>query len=542
MTVSVTATNTQLEGTISLTKNFVGEVTSASFYLKDNSGNYYDQSGNIVAKGSAKVDVDTNGEVVSWVGLPLDTPFTIEEDPISGYSSSFSPEPTYTITESTPDLTVSVTATNTQLEGNIEVKKTCAHDTGSMFSFTVTGPYSYSKSFELKDGQSWTSADIPIGNYTVKENDTGYLATVKVDGTTVVNSRPTPVSVDVTISTNGSKVVVEFDNDPKGTITLTKSGLDDILSGDYAGFTLYYTNGVAFGGEQRLTGNGTVTWSGVPYGTGYYIRETHTPVGYNPIADITGIDITYHGQLVEYSRTNTKIPDLGSIALTKTGLDSTDVAGFTLYNSSGAAVVGERRITGNDTVTWSNLPFDTYRIVETTVPSGYTKMADITGIVVGSAQQNYSFSRTNSRTRVILGSITLAKSGLDSTDVAGFTLYNSSGATVGGEIRITGNNTVTWSNLPFDTYRIVETTVPSGYTKMDDITGIVVGSAQQNYSFSRTNSKTPPPPGIEVLGISELPFTGMNPLIPLSGMLLVVSGIVLIIISVLRRKKRNLKA
>ncbi len=168
-------------------------------------------------------------------------------------------------------------------------------------------------------------------------------------------------------------------------------------------------------------------------------------------------------------------------------------------------------------------------------------MADITGIVVGAAQQNYSFSRVNTKIPV-LGSITLNKSGLDSTDVAGFTLYNSSGAAVTGEKTITGNGSVSWTNLPNDTYRIEETTVPAGYTKMADIAGIVVGAAQKNYSFDRTNTNTPPPPPtIEVLGISELPFTGMNLFIPIAGLFSIVSGMVLVILSLFRRKKRNLE-
>jgi len=107
------------------------------------------------------------------------------------------------------------------------------------------------------------------------------------------------------------------------------------------------------------------------------------------------------------------------------------------------------------------------------------------------------------------------------------------------EKKITGNGTVSWDNIPFDTYKIVETTVPGGYNKMSDITGIVVGSSQRNYTFSRTNSKTPPGGGIEVLGIQELPFTGMHPAIPISGISLILGGLAMFIASLKKKFRRK---
>jgi len=39
------------------------------------------------------------------------------------------------------------------------------------------------------------------------------------------------------------------------------------------------------------------------------------------------------------------------------------------------------------------------------------------------------------------------------------------------------------------------------------------------------------------LGIQELPFTGLNPFIPISGILIIIAGVVLIAISISRKKK-----
>jgi len=164
--------------------------------------------------------------------------------------------------------------------------------------------------------------------------------------------------------------------------------------------------------------------------------------------------------------------------------------------------------------------------------------------VVGAAQQSYSFNRVN--TEIVLGSITLNKTGLDATDTAGFTLYNSSGAAVGGEKRVIGNGSVSWTNLPWDTYKIVETTTPAGYTPIADITGIVVGADKQIYSFDRVNTKkttttiTTTPGVIQVLGIQELPFTGMNPIIPISGILSIFAGVILLVIPVSKRRRKEI--
>ena len=55
--------------------------------------------------------------------------------------------------------------------------------------------------------------------------------------------------------------------------------------------------------------------------------------------------------------------------------------------------------------------------------------------------------------------------------------------------------------------------------------------------------ETPPTPTIgvagiiEVAGITELPFTGMNPIIPLSGISIMVIGAALLMVSLIRRKR-----
>jgi len=456
-----------------------------------------------------------------------------------------------------------VTFTNTRRICQVEVVKTIDGEgagegsfdftfTGNPPSFTLNSDYGFTKILDVECGIEYTLTESGLldcysFNYISTQN-----ITVIEEGDKYIKFSVTCGDIDMDQVASLSVIQPEpdgqitFDNCRKpGQINLHKT---DATSGaDLAGavFRLFLSDGVTqakdFEGDDLVPdavtdGNGLASFSNLAWGD-YIVREINPPTGYMPMEASVKIDC---GNLVvnlERQIADPRKP--GEITLNKSGLGSTSVAGFTLYDSNGVAVGGEQKITGNGTVSWDDLKWDTYKIVETTVPSGYNKMADITGIVIDSrneGQQNYTFDRTNSRRVSTRGSITLNKSGLGSADTAGFTLYDSSGAAVEGEKRITGNGTVRWDNLPFDTYKIVETTVPGGYNRMSDITGIVVGTAQRNYTFDRTNSKTPPGGGIEVLGITELPFTGMHPAIPISGISSILIGGFMVVASFIRKK------
>jgi hypothetical protein len=73
---------------------------------------------------------------------------------------------------------------------------------------------------------------------------------------------------------------------------------------------------------------------------------------------------------------------------------------------------------------------------------------------------------------------------------------------------------------------------------MDDITGIVVESGNLRHTFDRTNTKTPPGE-LEVLGIQELPFTGMHPAIPISGITMILGGAAMFIASIRKKFRRK---
>ncbi|MDD3629249.1 MAG: hypothetical protein PHN81_05700, partial [Actinomycetota bacterium] len=60
-------------------------------------------------------------------------------------------------------------------------------------------------------------------------------------------------------------------------------------------------------------------------------------------------------------------------------------------------------------------------------------------------------------------------------------------------------------------------------------------------SFDRTNTKVLAAAMIQVLGIQELPFTGLNPAIPVSGIFIIIAGLAMVILSLKRNKYNDLE-
>jgi len=346
------------------------------------------------------------------------------------------------------------------------------------------------------------------------------------------------------------KYDVSFEKIFEGTPS-SSAEFDIYAKGDVGGTSL---------GHDSLSGDGTVDFTNLPPGD-YVIVETTTPPGYTTMSNIS-ITIAQDGTVsgLPTSPVENTLEKDGSITVCKFDAATGDpLLGSTFQlqmyvcptNQIGNAFAVEsaaivscdwinvgREVTLDKTncYTWYELLFGDYRVVEVSAPAGYLTVGPIEVTIDRENPVGYvEFYDPRIPSR---GSITLNKSGLDSTDVAGFTLYDSSNNPVGSEKTVTGNGTVQWTGLPKDTYKIVETTVPSGYSKMADITGIVVESGNLRYSFDRTNTKTPPGE-LEVLGIQELPFTGMHPAIPISGITMILGGAAMFIASLKKRFRRK---
>lgn len=152
-----------------------------------------------------------------------------------------------------------------------------------------------------------------------------------------------------------------------------------------------------------------------------------------------------------------------------------------------------------------------------------------------------------------------------------FGIYTTSDAS-GNPIEtvVTGNDGyASTSGLVWGTYYIKEISSVPGFVKSDTIYTVVINESGTSVTgsddsegilpFSVINNSTPPdepddpeepdepdepgePDGpdtsVQVLGIQELPFTGINPAVPISGLVTILSGASMIALSLVRRKRK----
>lgn len=464
-TITFYVENTPIINSITLNKTYGGPTTTAYFYLKSGS-TYYNQSGIPVSKDDAKVTLVGEGTIV-WYNLPVWKTYVIEEEPIPGYTSSINP---------------------------VSVYLRCGvHKTFNVVNTLITG-----------------------------------------------------------------------------SIKLTKSGLAEDIT---AGFTLYDSGGHSLG-YKEITGvasgepNPYATWGNVPYGSGYYIEETKVPSGYNKMANITGISITSQGQVVSVSGENTII--IGSITVTKK--DATDgslLAGstFSLLKADGVTPatdaygnpIPNQVSDANGKAYFTNLVFGTYVVKEIGAPTGYGFADPVNVEIGGDSGADVAIEIRDPR---IPGSVTIKK--INSSTGAtmsgiGFTIYyKSSGNPVYPEAFTNDSGLVTFTGLSWDTYTIVETTPPSGYTPASpvDVT-ITKDNALAGVYITLSNTPVPPPPlpsppttpptiavagittGGGIIEVAGLAFTGVDIRYYIGGFVLILAGLVLSVIFMRKSQKRK---
>ena len=320
-------------------------------------------------------------------------------------------------------------------------------------------------------------------------------------------------------------------------------------------------------GHDSLGDDGTVNFTNLPPGN-YVIVETFTPPGYTTMGYIL-ITIAQDGSTsglpesaVENNREEEERYDI-SFGKVFAGLDEGEEipggAQFTIFDSSGTTPLSNPDILGanpvtithsDETVTFSGVVPGTYIIKETLTPPGYATMANITVTLGedGSISGLPEVVRNDPKTSE--GEITVIKKDEKGNllDGVGFTLYyKDSGNPVMPE-RFTSGGMVTFDGLAFGTYILKETTPPAGYDTSDPVEiTIDASNVEAGVTITRIDTKTPPgktpPPsegGVQVLGIQELPFTGMNPAIPISGIsTILAAGLMAMLLSIRRSFKRK---
>jgi uncharacterized surface anchored protein len=400
---------------------------------------------------------------------------------------------------------------------------------------------------------STTFAGLAPGSYTVTE-------TLKSGWTNT-----TATSQNVTIS-SGESETVYFGNFENVTITVEKNivapdGTTDVNDPN-TGFevTLYDASGAIIGSQPISEGTNAVFGNLGP-GT-YTLVETSIPgdpdvytlVGYSRDDgdEAPGAQITVSsGTPVMVIVTNRQHP--GKIIVNKVdsaGNPIPNTAGFTLFTEDGAKVVKPEELVGVDgKCTFDNLDWATYIVRETKTPPGYNGAADQT-VTIDASNTEETIEVTFVNTPIIPSRGTIEIQKVPAVSGVGFTLFDATGTKVVVAEKLTGTDgKVKFSDLEYGTYIVRETKGISGYsTAPDQKVTIDSSNVTTVISLTFTNTlitggSTPTvTPTVAVAGVIEvagLAFTGVDPIIPVFGLGIFIVGLILVMLSLRRRKPLN---
>lgn len=202
----------------------------------------------------------------------------------------------------------------------------------------------------------------------------------------------------------------------------------------------------------------------------------------------------------------------------------------------------------NGLASFENLWWGTYLVREVDPPTGYEPKEAVVTVGPGSLEVTLEGEIADPRKPGKIGILKLDEDG-DPMTGAGFTLYNSAGTVVvRAEEMVDAAGKVAFENLDWGSYLIVETTVPDDYEKADDV-AVTIDAENAGKTVNVTVTNDPEDTtttvtvaglteGIQVLGITELPFTGMHPAIPISGISSILIGAGLFMASLKKRFRK----
>lgn len=415
----------------------------------------------------------------------------IENEPVES-STEFSIQKYGAGNSILPGAEFSVYSAATMNTASLINKKTT--DSNGKLTFNVSYSESHNTVYYVKETKTPDGYKLPDANLY-------YEVTIGTNGSVIsVTEKPSGTALTVNAST-----FAVTNEAAKGSLKIKKVDKDNesvLLSG--ATFTLYSDNLCTDDIATVTTGaDGIAAFTDLEIGTTYYYREVAAPTGYLLDDTVYSIKI-YDDSLISadgfihqdviVSVTVKDEQEKGSIKVVKTdnGSPAKALAGaeFTLYEASNLTTPFTEPGTTNPYVVvtdengvalFENLPFGRYVVMETGVPTGYQISAVGNSInVTVDSQEPEVVSVVND---VIRFSLKIVKTDdtAEANPLSGayFVVHNSSHVVVAsGE---TGNDgTITFDDLPYDTYTVTETRGVTGYVRDNtpqtvDVTEIVAG-------------------------------------------------------------------
>ncbi|MGX7264903.1 SpaA isopeptide-forming pilin-related protein [Enterococcus crotali] len=234
-----------------------------------------------------------------------------------------------------------------------------------------------------------------------------------------------------------------------------------------AEFEVRNANGVVVG---RITtdANGVATLGNLPFGT-YQLIETKAPEGYelDTTPRYVTVSKTDPNGKVSITVLNKEKVATGSLEVIKedeSGKQRLAGAEFEVRDANGK-VVGNITTDENGMATLKDLPRGTYQLIETKAPEGYELDATPKTVVISKDDPNGVVSITiTNKLEKTTGDLEVVKKDEAGTLLAGaeFDVYNSNDQLV-GKITTDANGIGQLTDLPYGTYKLIETKAPEGY-------------------------------------------------------------------------------
>lgn len=475
--------NTQITGDIEVTKtNVDGE------FIKATSFTLYKVKDAILGDAIQTQSTDASGKLL-FKDIPYGDYRIIETTAAEGYTLGTA---AVDISIRTEGKIETASFTNEKIKGNLVITKTDEKEKplpGAEFELYSDKSYEDGLRIPLSKGVTDENGilrfnDIVYGTYQLAETKSpeGYLLnsdartiTIKEDGITLEESY-----INLRI---------------RGSIEITKLSDEGakLQGAEFSLFKVMADETLSFVEVKTTDDEGLAKFENLEYGN-YAVKETKSPVGYNLNQETKMFEIREQGKILTASLTNIMIR--GNLKVTKTSIEGNLLEGaeFTLYGKADEKLLHPLAVetTNNEGFAiFEKVTYGDYWLVETKAPEGYLLDGSIKEINVREEAVTLEESFTNER---ILGNIEILKNSEDETKLKDteFTLYQifEQEKLVKVESKITDENgRILFENLPYGSYRVIETKAAEGYTLGEAATDVKITDHGKTITYTFTNQK-----------------------------------------------------
>ena len=259
-------------------------------------------------------------------------------------------------------------------------------------------------------------------------------------------------------------------------------------------------NGTSISLTATTDADGKATISNIPYGT-YTLKEVNVPSNATVSPTEQAVTIDADNETLSYSFVNTYSEDKGQITVQKVVTPSAAAAlsGFTfsLTGTSewGTTVSMTANTDASGKASFENVPYGTYTLKETNVPSSATVSPAERTVTVSKdkVSETYTFTNTYDEPK---GSVTVKKSVVPATaaPLSGFTFKLSGTSNYGTEVDMTAttddDGNCSFADVPYGTYTLTETNIPDNATASPAEQSVTVDATTTAKVYTVTNTFT----------------------------------------------------